>query len=251
MNDIEKFAGDYGDKIPSVTVSSEEIPGSHLPGQGNESTTLPTEAPDGIGLPDTVVFPVLSGSVNKHEPPKPLKGMSPTAGVPPVLPMGKKPAVTLVAMVLVLIVVFGAAAIIVLSSSGNPNSPNYPAITPNATSSPVTMAIPTSVIIPPHGVWVKVTYNGTFVGSYGNPGPANQQEVRGTGEQIYAIRDSNDTVQATFTKQDYSGNILTVEVYNNGTRVTQVSKSSPKAEIDILVNPKTGAPYAPVTTTSV
>jgi hypothetical protein len=57
-------------------------------------------------------------------------------------------------------------------------------------------------------------------------------------------------VQASFRKLDDSGNNLTVEVYNNGTMVTHVSKSSPRAEIDILVNPQTGAPYAPVTTAS-
>jgi hypothetical protein len=102
-------------------------------------------------------------------------------------------------------------------------------------------------VIPTEGVWVKVMYNGTFVGTYGNPG--DLREVRGTGEQIYAIKNTNDLVQASFTKQDDYGDILTVEVYNNGTRVTQVTKRTPGGTIAILVDPKTGkAPYVPVTT---
>ena len=67
----------------------------------------------------------------------------------------------------------------------------------------------------------------------------------------YPIKNSNDLVQTSFRKLDYSGDSLTVEVYNNGTMVTQVTKRTPSGTIAILVDPKTGkAPYVPVTTIS-
>src|SRR5208283_1319642 len=103
---------------------------------------------------------------------------------------------------------------------------------------------------PPGGVWVKVTYNGTYYGEYGNPG--SLIEARGTGVQFYAIKNSNGLVQDTFRKMDYSGETLTVEVYNNGTMVTHISKSTPGGTIALLVDPVTGkAPYVPVTNASV
>jgi hypothetical protein len=148
-------------------------------------------------------------------------------------------------IILVILAVIGGAAIILLHPAGNTSGPDHPAITPTQTLLPITTNTP--VVIPTGGVWVKVTYNGTFVGTYGNPG--GLIEVRGTGEQVYAIKNTNDLVQASFTKQDDYGDILTVEVYNNGTRVTQVTKRTPGGTIAILVDPKTGkAPYVPVTT---
>ena len=153
------------------------------------------------------------------------------------------------AVAIVLLIIIGAAAITFLYPAGNPTGPVHPVITPTLTPLPVT-TIPATVI-PLQGVWVKVTYNGTFIGSYGNPGPANQHEVRGTGEQVYPIMNSNDLVQASFTKQDYYGDTLIVEVYNNGTLVKQFKTSAPKGTISILVNSTTGkAPFVPVTTTS-
>ena len=112
-------------------------------------------------------------------------------------------------------------------------SSDHLVVTPeNQTPVPVTTTPP--VMIPADGVWVKVTYNGTFLGTYGNPGA--QKEVRGTGEQFYPIKNSNDLVQASFTKQDYYGDTLTVGVYNNGTMVRQFTTSAPKGMISILVN---------------
>jgi hypothetical protein len=225
------------------------------PVQAEETVAFRTGAGEPIGLPDNVSFPVISGAAPdvvpaSASPATSPAGIGPADGQPPVPQPKKKRAMIFVAVSLIILVIVGAVAIIsVPPILEQANEADHPAITPIMTPPPVTTAIPT-IAIPPQGVWVKVTYNGTFVGSYGNPGPTNQQEVRGTGVQVYAIRNSNNTVQASFRKLDDSGNNLTVEVYNNGTMVTHVSKSSPRAEIDILVNPQTGAPYAPVTTAS-
>jgi hypothetical protein len=201
------------------------------------------------GLPDTVVFPVLSGVSHPDTP------ETPPAKIPPaVLTPADKPRVSqpvkipvraIAAIILVILAILGGAAVMLLHPTGNPTEPDHPVITLTPTILPITTTAP--IVVPADGVWVKVTYNGTFVGKYGNPG--GLKEVRGTGEQLYAIKNNNDLVQVSFTKQDDYGDFLTVEVYNNGTMVTQVAKRTPGGTIFILVDPKTGkAPYVPVTT---
>jgi hypothetical protein len=121
---------------------------------------------------------------------------------------------------------------------------NNTVVVPIVTSPPVTTLVPQEVM-PSQGVWVKVTYNGTYLGEYGNPGGLIL--VRGTGEQFYAIKNSSDLIQASFQKMDYSGDTLTVDIYNNGSLITDISKSAPEATIALLVDPKTGKPpYVPV-----
>jgi hypothetical protein len=237
--------GRQAETAADIEVLSREIE-QIVPAQDEEPAASRAET----GIPDSVIFPVLSEARPDAAPPSSPPAISPEgtgpAGQTPLPQPKQKAAGTLVAIALVLLVIIGVTAIILLLPAGNSNGSINPAITPNATSPVVTTV--SSVVVPSTGVWVKVTYNGTFVGSYGNPGPTNQQEVRGTGEQFYPIRNSNGTVQASFRKLDGSGNPMTVDVYNSGIIVTHVSKSSPGAEIDILVNPKTGAPYAPATT---
>jgi hypothetical protein len=224
------------------------VPGGDIPdhrdGSGIPMTVVQT------GLPDTIVFPVLFGASSEDVPETPVAGTPPAVLSPiekqPVSQSGKIPVRVIAAIIVVLLVIIGGTTIIFLLPSGNPGSLDQPTVTPvNQTPVPVTTT--PQVMIPAEGVWVKVTYNGTFVGSYGNPGA--QKEVRGTGEQVYAIKNADDLVQASFTKQDDYGNNLTVEVYNNGTLVTQVTKRTPRGTISILIDPKTGkAPYVPVTT---
>ena len=201
------------------------------------------------GLPDTVVFPVLSGAPHPDKPETPPAKTPPKvlapADQPPTPQPVKIPFRAIAAIILVILAIIGGAAVMLLHPAGNSEGPDQPVVAPTQTPLPITTTAP--IVIPAEGVWVKVTYNGTFLGTYGNPGAL--KEVRGTGEQIYAIKNSNDLVQALFTKQDDYGDVLTVEVYNNGTRVTQVSKRTPRGTISILVDPKTGkAPYVPVTT---
>ena len=99
-----------------------------------------------------------------------------------------------------LLIIIGAAAIILFSPAGNPIEPGHPVITPTLTPLPVTTIIPQAAI-PAEGVWVKVTYNGTFIGSYtGIRARSNQHEVRVSGEQVYPIMNSNYLVQASFTE---------------------------------------------------
>ncbi len=241
--------------VADIEELSRQIEGV-VPVQTEETVTFRPEAGEPTGIPDSVVFPVLSGTAPDAVPASvpsstPPAGARPAAGQPPVPQPKKKRTGMVVAIALVLLVIIGVTAIILLPSlSENAGGPGSPAITPNVTPQPVTTAVPTVTIPPPLGVWVKVADNGTYYGKYGNPG--SLIEARGTGVQFYAIKNSNGLVQVTFQKLDYSGDTLTVEVYNNGTMVTHISKSTPGGTIALLVDPVTGkAPYVPVTTASV
>jgi hypothetical protein len=106
------------------------------------------------------------------------------------------------------------------------------------------------VVIPKDGVWVRVTYNGTFVGWVGNPGFL--QNVRGSHDQFYKILKSTSLVQVSFQKPDYSGEVLAVEVYRNGEMIERRTVRAPMGEIAFIINPKTSNPIGvfPVVTSS-
>ena len=137
--------------------------GCPLPGAGNRSGYLTGSFSGYSSLP----FPTRYQRLPVRTP----------AGQPPAPQPEKIPVMVFAAVAIVLLIIIGAAAITFLYPAGNPTGPVDPVITPTLTPLPVT-TIPATVI-PLQGVWVKVTYNGTFIGSYGNPGPANQHEVQG------------------------------------------------------------------------
>ena len=118
-----------------------------------------------------------------------------------------------------------------------PVPPVAPVITVNETPTIRPVAIPGT------GVWVRVVYSRYYYGQIGNP--AGLQEVGGTGDQFYFIRNSGNLVQADIQKRDNSGDTLTVSVYNNGTRVFNTSLRSPMGTISVLIDPATGNPPVP------
>jgi len=215
---------------------------------------LPEFGPDirePIGIPESVIFPVLSGPVPDNRPATTPSSTAQDHGEPatgePIRAPGRSHAVTFSAIAIAILVIIGVVMLVsFLPAWENPAGSDHTVVTPLTTPLPAITVIP--VTIPPGGVWLKVSYNGTYYGKYGNPG--SLVEVRGSGDQIYAIKNSNDLVQASFRKLDYSGNNMTLEVYNDGTMITRVFKNTPAGEIDILVNSTTGRPpFVPVTTT--
>ena len=100
--------------------------------------------------------------------------------------------------------------------------------------------MPTQVVIPPDGVWVRVVYAGNYYGWVGNPG--SLQGVNGSGDQIYKIRESDGIVQVKIYKDDNSGNTLTVEIYRNSELITRQARSVPMSSIELLIDAKTGNP---------
>jgi hypothetical protein len=153
-------------------------------------------------------------------------------------------AVAVVIFLLLGAIVFLAAPPFLEQGKGGELQTPAPSLTPLSGATPV----PTGGI-PQQGIWIRVTYNGTYYGKYGNPGSLT--EVRGSGDQVYLVKDATALVQAGFQKLDLSGNNLTVEVYNNGSMITQAFRNSPGAEVNILVNSTTGKPpYVPTLTTA-
>ncbi|MCK9592410.1 MAG: hypothetical protein M0Q91_10435, partial [Methanoregula sp.] len=113
-------------------------------------------------------------------------------------------------------------------------------ITPEQTPPPPVTPLPTTrppVIIPDNGVWVRVQYAGIFTGQVGISGGIRQ--VSGSGEQFYQIPTVDGVVEAMIQKQDGSGNVLTVEIYKNGTLVKGSTVAAPRGTIDIHVDLKT------------
>jgi hypothetical protein len=106
-------------------------------------------------------------------------------------------------------------------------------VTPQAT---ITLTPQPEVLIPQTGVWVRVIYLGNFTGSVGSAG--KMRPVTGSADRFYQIPTVDGIVQALIQKQDGSGNVLTAEIYRNGTMVKNVSITAPRGTIDITLDLK-------------
>jgi hypothetical protein len=107
----------------------------------------------------------------------------------------------------------------------------------------VTTALPTTSpppLIPPTGVWVKVSYPGGWKGSFGVP--ANLQQITSSGDQFYQIPAGDGTVQVSVQKIDGSGNELVVDVYKNGVLVQRGNTTKPRGTVEYLVDLKVISP---------
>ncbi|MDD4138104.1 MAG: hypothetical protein PHT99_09480, partial [Methanoregula sp.] len=74
----------------------------------------------------------------------------------------------------------------------------------------------------------------------GNPGFLHP--VSGSGNRTFAILMTSDIVQATIQKQDYSGDVMTVGIYNNSTLLAEKTVTAPMGEINLLIDTKTSSP---------
>jgi len=162
----------------------------------------------------------------------------PIAGSSPAPPPRhvRKPSLFTVAIILILIVGMAAGAFLyseyLTAGTGDTRAP---VVVPEST---VRQApVPAPAIIPAEGTWVRVEYNGTFVGWVGAPG--SLRHVGGSGEQLYPIQNDTRYVQASFQKQDYTGKTLAVEVYTSGVMTYRRTVRSPMGEIAFLIDPRT------------
>ena len=137
-----------------------------------------------------------------------------------------------------IILVIAALVLVSLPDSHGDTRSVLPSITPVITVNTSPTVKP--VAIPETGVWVRVIYPGYYYGQLGNPG--RLQDIGGTGDQFYFIRNSGNLLQADIQKRDNSGDNLTVAVYNNGTQVFNTSIRSPMGMISVLIDPATGKP---------
>jgi hypothetical protein len=171
----------------------------------------------------------------------------------PAAPSNKSKIIAVTAITIIFLALIGAGVIYSASLQGNSGIPPEPVDTP--TIPPVTTTIPTpavqqtvtpqatiilptqpQVLIPPTGVWVRVIYPGNFTGSIGSAG--KMRPVTGSVDRFYQVPTVDGIVQALIQKQDGSGNVLTAEVYRNGTMVKNVSITAPRGTIDIMLDLK-------------
>ena len=178
-------------------------------------------------------------------------GQQPVAEATPQIPKSPLPSdgtgsqrqtlIAVTAIILVILAIVGGAVFYPLYFATPPAKEPVPIPTPTLQQTPVQQTpVPTQVVIPPAGVWVRVVYPGNYYGWVGNPG--SLLGVTGSGDQIYKIHESDGIVQVQIHKDDYSGNTLTVEIYRNGDLINRRTRSTPMSSIELLIDAKTGNP---------
>lgn len=138
-----------------------------------------------------------------------------------------------------LFVVLLLAGIVILSGcvSEQPTSPATTVPTAFGTQqTPVsgnqTVKPTVTITIPANGVFLKVSYLGSFSGTYGVNGV--MEKVRNSGDRLYEITDSAGNFTATFNKEDGSTkHDIIVELWKNGRSVTSAKNATPFGKVSI------------------
>jgi len=142
-------------------------------------------------------------------------------------------------IVIVLVVLLAAAAFVVYpmissgaSAEGEPSSSGEPSATetPSGSSGSTTPSGPlsntgvasitvketTAPTVPVSGVWVMISYIGSYKGTYGMS--SDLQKVESSGSRLFEVVNATGTVQADFEKKDSSTkHELSVAIYKDGT----------------------------------
>jgi hypothetical protein len=162
---------------------------------------------------------------------------------------------TFIAVAVIILIILGIAGVMVFY----PQNPTAPVVEPTPLPTPTiqqtpqptpVIPLPTPLIIPTTGVWVRVDYPRTYYGLVGNTG--SMKGVTGSGDQLYKIYESEGIVQVQIQKPDNSGDTLTVEIYRDGKVIGNRSVSIPRGSVELLIDAKTGNPpgMIPVVTPS-
>lgn len=172
---------------------------------------------------------------------------------PPPPPSQKPKIMTIAALILVILAIAGGVIIYSMISGEKPVEPSEPVMTQAITTAVTTIPTPsviqtpaptfTSVptaqpipLIPKKGIWVKVSYEGNYTGLIGASGDLKQ--VNASGDRYYQLAITEGIVEAIIQKQDGSGRVLTIEVYQNGMMMARNSKASPGATLDLRIELK-------------
>jgi hypothetical protein len=198
-----------------------------------------------------VTWPVLSTSGSPMAPAKEPEPAEPESPPPPPAPVpeGSKPNYRMITLIgiAIMAIIIGIVFLPGLTSSpaagtGANATPTaiitqvtaYPTTLPKTPATPMVTTLVTpaqiKVMIPQNGVWVRVTYPGTFTGLLGMPGDLHASTD--SGDRFYQISTTNGTVAVSLKKTDGSADILAVEIYKNGVLVKQASTIAPKGELD-------------------
>ena len=205
-----------------------------------------------------VNWPVLSTSGSPMVPAKDPEPAEPEIPTPPPAPVpeGGKPnyriitlvGVAIIAIIIAIVLLPGLTSSPAIGTGSNlttqaittPATP-YPTTMPRTPVTPViTTPVPptqVTVLIPQNGVWVRVTYPGTYTGSIGMPNDLHASTD--SGDRFYQISTTNGTVAVSLMKTDGSSDKLNVEIYKNGFLVKQASTIAPKGELEFQFDLKT------------
>jgi len=196
------------------------------------------------------VFPTAASPPSAAKEASPAKPEStPTSPVP--AHDGKKPNYLAIGILIMAILPILAGLIIVANIMSEPyevpvnTTPSIPVTAVLPTQMPQTPGIPIITVIqepgsmqvPTTGVWVRVSYPGTYIGLIGTPG--NQTEVTDTGDHLYQVPINERAVAAALQKKDDSKDQIILEVYKNGVLLKRESSVIPKGIVEILLDLKT------------
>jgi hypothetical protein len=91
------------------------------------------------------------------------------------------------------------------------------------------------VTVPNTGVYVKVSYLGSFAGTYGING--EMVTMRNSGDRVFLLNATTGAVSATFHKEDSSTrHEIVVEIYKDGKALKSAKNSSAYGEVSINSN---------------
>ncbi|MDO8871413.1 MAG: hypothetical protein Q7V05_01585 [Methanoregula sp.] len=125
----------------------------------------------------------------------------------------------------------------VITAEPTPVSAITPVQTPGSQPAAVNTSQPRTDI-PGNGVWVRIGYDGEYIGTIGAGG--RLREVSGTSGRFYQIpAASTDIVEISIQKLDTTGLPLTVELFNNGKMIKDKTIITPKGTLTMTVDLKT------------
>jgi hypothetical protein len=156
-----------------------------------------------------------------------------------------QPWVTIAAIVGVIAVIVIAAFFFFGSggSAGQPAASGSPSATSGSSSSttsasstlnPTAIKEQPTITVPATGVWVKVSYLGSFSGEYGSSDGA-MITTKDSGDKAFEVVNATGTITATFKKTDSSTkpHDLTVEIWKDGKVLKFDKNSAPKGEVSV------------------
>jgi hypothetical protein len=251
---------------PAAEIAEPAEPADHV---AAPATTEETTEAAALPQPGDVQWPVLpqSGITNPTAPPAvpvtpPLSRPIPPATLPP-----RKIPFKLIGVIAIVILMVIAGVFFFMQGQNE-----TPAVTPTpditippttvqATTVPtiVTTVKPTitqlevttpSALIPPNGVYVKVTYSGKYTGSVGTPG--RLREITESGGPFYQISTSDGPVVVSIRKSEGSSAKMGIDVYKDGTLMKHAETVAPKGliEFEAIFTPAATATTEAVATTA-
>jgi hypothetical protein len=142
--------------------------------------------------------------------------------------------VGLIVVVIIVLVFFGSGGNPALQSTAGKVTPATirPDASPTSSGPVISIKQPTLVTIPATGVYVKVSYIGSFSGTYGVDGV--MEKARDSGERLYAVDTNSGNVSALFRKEDGSTrHEISVGIYKDGRALRSANSSAPYGEVNV------------------